>query len=363
MKRIIISLIIILVALSVYSQTDTTKRIHLLEGISISGDWFIAHRNCKVDDENWENKFILKRSYFTIKNEINDVFYVRYTQDLTLDKEGDDAGNVETKIKYLYLKIRPRYSGFITSSYVEIGMVHRPWLTYEQNVNVYRVQGYMAVERNELYNSAGFGVLIGGNIGPKMDKEYLANVCSSMQGKYLSYSIGIYNGGGYASFEQNSNKVIEGIVNFRPFPNIIPQIQLTHAFNIGKGNTVEAPDFNQFLFHGGYIGKQVIITGQYHFGEGDYKGVFIDTLNQNKALKNFGYSIFGEYRIGKTPFAIFARYDYFRIKDISDRNIERQIAGFKYNFYKDLSFILSGERTITETNEYLTIDLNLQISF
>lgn len=363
MRKVLIIIIILINILSAHSQIDNMKQFDLLHRVTISGDWFIAYRIDKVDGENWEYKFILKRSYFTINKEINDVFNIRYTQDLTLDKEGDDAGNVETKIKYLYLKVKPKFNGLISGSFIEIGMVHRPWLTYEQNVNVYRVQGNMAVEQNKLFNSAGFGVLLGGNIGPKMDKEYLTNISSTMKGKYASYAIGLYNGGGYASFEKNSNKVIEGILNVRPFANAIPQIQLTYAFNLGKGNTVEAPDFNQFLFHGGFIGEKIIISGQYHFGKGDYKGKYTDALNPYKALKNNGYSVFGEYKFNNSPFAIFIRYDYFEIKDSLTKIIEREIVGIKYNFYNNLSFVLTGENMTEESTNNLIIDLNLQISF
>lgn len=363
MKKVLVLLLMVIGAISVQSQNDTLNHFDLLDGVTISGDWFMAYRIDKLGNENWENKFILKRSYFTIKKQINDVFDIRYTQDLTLDKEGDDAGNVETRIKYLYLKIKPKISGLITSPYVEIGMVHRPWITYEQDVNVYRVQGNMAVEQNELYNSAGFGVLLGGNIGPKMDSEYLSGVSNTMNGKYASYSIGLYNGGGYASFEQNPNKVVEGILNIRPLANFIPQIQLTYAFNIGKGNIIEAPDFRQNLFHGAYIGKYLIVSGQYHFGKGDYKGEYTDSLNRNKALKNNGFSLFSEYKVNNSPFAMFIRYDYFEIKDTLNRIVERQIVGLKYNFYKNLAFVFTVENMNVESTNNLIIDLNLQISF
>ena len=362
-KKTTLLFLILAITLTVKSQTNIEKQIDLLHGVSISGDWFIAYSNTKKSKEKWENKFILKRSYFTIKKEINDIFSVRFTQDLTLDKEGEDAGNVETRMKYLYLKIKPKWSNSITNPFFEIGMVHRPWLTYEQSLNVYRVEGNMAVERNKLYNSAGFGILFGGNIGPKMDKEYLTNVNSTMKGKYASFALGIYNGGGYASFEQNSNKVVEGLISFRPFANSIPQIQLSHAFNIGKGNTVDAPDFNQFLFHGGYMGNYFNLSGQYHFGKGDYKGVYIETLDPSKALKNNGYSIFSEYIVKDSPFAFFIRYDKFKVTDNQAKDVERQIAGIKYNLYKDISVVLTGEKAIYKTSNDLTVDLNLQISF
>lgn len=363
--------IMLFVVLSVQSQnTSSTKKEEKASlsfaGVQMSGDWFIANSNSKKEGESWENAFKVKRSYFTLKKEINKVFSVRYTQDITLDKEGDDRGNVETRMKYLYLKIKPNWKGLITGSFFEVGMVHRPWITYEQKVNPYRVQGNMAIERNGLYNSAGFGILFGGNIGAKMDKKYLKEVSSSMKGKWMSFAIGLYNGGGYSKFEENQNKVVEGILHFRPLANTIPQLQLTHTFNIGKGNTDENPDFQQFLFHLAYVGKHINIGAQYHFGKGDYRGKIVDSNDAGKALKNDGYSVFGEYKFGKIPFSIFARYDYFNIKATKSKKI-REIAGVRYTMYKGIHLLLTAENDITkqigvEVKDVL-VDLSLQISF
>lgn len=362
-KALFILLACFLLALSSSAQ----EKKNLLSGITMSGDWFIANSNTKKGNENWTNAFILKRSYFTLKKKINDVFSVRYTQDITLDKEGDDKGNVETRMKYLYLKIKPKWKGAITHSYFEIGMVHRPWITYEQKVNPYRVQGNMAVERNKLYNSAGFGVFFGGNIGAEMDKEYLKTINSSMKGKWASFGLGLYNGGGYAKFEENLNKVIEGMINIRPFTNTIPEVQITHAFNIGEGNTAEKPIFQQFLFHGGYFGKNVSISAQYHFGKGDSAGKMVNLTNLSEALQNNGYSFFGEYKFPKTSFTIFARYDFFTIKGNGINEKQREITGVKYEMHKGIYLLLTGENDITKilnTKEKdIIVDISLQISF
>ncbi len=349
----------------IFSVQAQTLEKNILEGVTMSGDWFIANSNTKSGNDSWENEFKIKRSYFTLKKEFNDVFYVRYTQDIAIDKEGSDAGNVETRMKYLYLKIKPKWNTkFVTGNFFEIGMIHRPWITYEQEVNVYRVQGNMPGERNGLYNSAGFGVLFGGNIGPKMDKDYLNDINESMPGKYASFAIGIYNGGGYASFEENSNKVFEGTLHFRPFANSIPQIQLTHGFNYGKGNTIEAPEFTQNLLHLGYMGKYLILTGQYQFGKGDFRGDFVDSLDASKSLSNEGYSFFVEYKIKNSPFAAFLRYDNFEVTDLENNNVKRQLAGFKYSFYQGFSLVLTGEKdTFNIREDETNIELNLQISF
>jgi hypothetical protein len=57
---------------------------------------------------------------------------VRYTQDITLDEEGEDSGNIELRLKYLYLKAKMNSFLFFTNSYVELGVVHTPWIDFEQ---------------------------------------------------------------------------------------------------------------------------------------------------------------------------------------------------------------------------------------
>lgn len=264
----------------------------------------------------------------------------------------------------MYLKIKPKWDNFITGSFFEVGLVHRPWLWYEQKVNVYRVQGNMNIERNKLFNSADLGVVFAGNIGPAMDKKYLKEVSSTMKGKYASFMVGIINGGGYSKAEENSNKVVEGIIITRPFANSIPQIQISHSFNLGKGNTEHEPNFNQFLFHGGYIGKHFIATGQFHFGKGDYLGKYVSATDPTESLSNRGYSFFAEYKFKNSPFAAFLRYDDFEVPDDNTKNSQRQIAGFKYTIYKKISAVLTGEKSSYkfDDDEY-TVDLSLQVSF
>lgn len=375
MKKLLLTLFVLTFVFTTQAQKQKKENAINFAGLQMSGDWFIAHSNSKKEGEDWTNSFKVKRSYFTLKKEINNIFSVRYTQDITLDNEGDDRGNVETRMKYLYLKIKPQWENTtFTGTFFEIGMVHRPWITYEQKVNHYRVQGNMAVERNGLYNSAGFGILLGGNIGPKMDKAYLKEVSSSMKGKWASFAIGLYNGGGYSKFEENLNKVVEGTIHLRPFANSIPQIQLTTGFNIGKGNKIreanvagnipEDPDFQQFLFHGAYVGKYINLGAQYHFGKGDFKGKMADATN--KAYKNNGYSFFGEYKFEKVPFSIFARYDFFNIDETKTEKI-REIAGIRYTMYKGIHVLLTAENDITEISgnkmKDVLVDLSLQISF
>lgn len=91
--------LLLLIILIIFSFGSNALALN--QKIDISGQWFLAFNNASEI-----NQFVLKRGYFTIKTEMSDVFSIRYTQDITLDKEGSDAGNVEMRLKYLFLKIK-----------------------------------------------------------------------------------------------------------------------------------------------------------------------------------------------------------------------------------------------------------------
>ena len=320
MKKLLV--LIILIGFGFSSNTSAIN-----QNIDISGQWFLAFNNASEI-----NQFALKRGYFTIKTQINDVFSVRYTQDITLDKEGNDAGNVEIRLKYLYLKIKLDQFDLLKNSHLELGLVHRPWLDFEQSVNKYRVQGKMFLERYSIINSADFGLFYTGLIGGTINKEYQSTVTKKNPGKYGSFSVGLHNGGGYHAIEQNNNKTLEGRLSLRPFHEIYPGMQLTYAFTYGKANTESnIDDFNMNLL---YVSSETSLgtfTGTYYTGKGDYGGKYID--EQSNSIKNIGYSLFGELRIPNTNLSIFGRYDDFELDD----NLEKRntyIGGISYSFLK-----------------------------
>lgn len=373
-----LTIVFIMLSMVNYSQNagnlngvDTDEKgINIKNIVTMSGNWFIAYRDgirqTQADDVNpsarvEKNEFILKRSYFTLKKNLNDIFSIRYTMDLTVDKEGDDAGNVETRLKYLYVKAKPNInSKVLTGLWVEAGMVHRPWLDYEQKINTYRVQDNMFIERNKIFNSADFGITLGGNIGPKMDAQFLKEVNGSMKGKWFSYVFGIYNGGGYSGAEKNNNKVIAGRLSVRPFANSFPELQISGYFNTGKGNSEMSPDFNQILGFIAYTGKHLTLTAQQHSGKGDFRAKYVD--ENNNSLNNDGYSFFGEYRIPKTPLAIWARYDKFHVENI-ENDTERIIGGITYRINRHLRLILNMEHNQKNIEENDIYELNLEVSF
>jgi hypothetical protein len=310
------------------------------------GQWFLGYRYSDLKNEEI-NKFTLKRSYITFKHKFNDRLDVRFTQDITLDTEGDDAGNIETRLKYCYLNVNLEDFAFVSDPYIEGGLVHRPWLDFEQKINHYRVQGTMFLERIGLFNSADFGFSFGGLLGGKVSENYRKEVNSKYPGKYGSFAIGVYNGAGYHALEKNNNKTLEGRLTLRPFPSTVPGLQISYNTAYGKGNNKMNPDF---IINSGFLSfeaRSFTLTAQYYKGRGNSKGSFADTLGN--AYTNEGYSFFGEYKVPGTKFTVFARYDKFFCQNNKMLDNQRFIGGIGYYFYKNSKFIVDVDYFMPES--------------
>ena len=346
MKKLVV--IIIFVGFSFGSNTSIIN-----QNTEISGQWFLVFNNASEI-----NQFALKRGYFTIKTKMDDVFSVRYTQDITLDKEGGDAGNVEIRLKYLYLKIKLDQFDLLKNSHLELGLVHRPWLDFEQNVNKYRVQGKMFLERYSIISSADFGIFYKGLIGGKIDKEYQTTVTNHNPGEYGSFAIGFHNGGGYHAIEQNNNKTLEGRLSLRPFHEIYPGIQLTYAFTYGKANTES--NLSDFIMNLLYISSETkfgTFTGTYYTGKGGYGEKYIG--EQNKSIANKGISVFGELKIPNTDLSLFGRFDEFELDDNFDKR-NTYIGGVAYSFLKSkVLFNIDYQKNQNETIKIYEIALEI----
>lgn len=317
---------------------------------TIKGDWYIAHQ-WFVPKRDY-NAFKLKRGYLTVENTFNNTFSARYTQDITIDNEGDDAGNVELRFKYCYLKVQIPKGSVFTNSYFEVGLVHRPWIDFEEHINDYRVQGQMFLERSKIIGSADFGLTYVMLLGEKLDSEYQENVSSSYPGKYGSFAIGIYNGGGYHALEKNNNKTVEARLSLRPFPVGLPGFQLSYNMAYGRGNDTVATDFRLHSFYASYESKLLTLTAQYYTGKGNMSGT-----NENK---NNGYSFFGEFVIPKTRFMLFSRFDYF--KPGTDNPYQIIIGGLGYRFYKQNKIIFDVDWSDCE-NITRIYEIALEITF
>ena len=298
-------------------EKKTAKILKALKGLNVGTLAYVDFSGGEVNDDSY-NRFAVTRGYINIKKKITPWFGFRVTP----DAHQDDTGDYKLRLKYLYATFSPPDFGFFTDMISEVGISHMPWLDFEEHINPYRCQGTMFIERAKTFNSADVGVSIRGNFGGQLDKEYQKNVSKYYPGKWGSWHVGVYNGGGYHADEETDNKVPEWRLSIRPLPGIIPGLQLHYFGLYGKGNRYfedKAPDYKVNLGMVSYQNAWVTLTGQYARTEGNNGGKLVDPVT-SEALKAGGYSFFANAKLpvcdGK--WNLFGRYDHFD-PDTDDR--------------------------------------------
>ena len=319
-------------------QKDIEKVVKELKSIKFGLLWYLSYMNGEGKDAGGtagdgvdQNKFAVKRGYFRVTKEFLPWFEGHITLDVTQASIQNStlSDSVQVRLKYLYGKFKLPDVAFLTKPNIEVGMVHMPWLDFEEHTNFYRMQDTMFIERNGIFNSADFGATFATLLGGEMPDEYKKNVNSDYAGRYGSMQVGVYNGGGYSTSEKNKNKVIEGRLTVRPLPDIVPGLQLTYFGTTGKGNTAAEPDWTTNLAFGSFESEPVVLTGQYYWGKGQQNG-------SNETEKK-GYSFFTELKLYNmikdsiNKFSVIGRYDHFDPdKNTKDDENNRYIAGLAY---------------------------------
>jgi len=317
------------------SQKDIESVVKALKGFKFGLLWYLSYMNGEGKDAGGSagdgldrNRFAVKRGYFRVTKEFMLWFDAHITLDVTQAsiKDSKLSDSIQVRVKYAYGKFKLPDIAFLTNPNFEIGVVHMPWLDFEEHTNYYRCQDTMFIERNGIFNSADIGVTFTSLLGGFVNEDYQKNVNPAYPGRYGSIQAGIYNGGGYHASEKNHNKVLEGRITVRPLPDIIPGIQLSYFGISGKGNKDTNPDWTANLGFASFEHEYVVLTGQYFWGEGNQKG---DDENNKR-----GYSFFTELKPHK-KFSIIGRFDHFDPnKDVKDDENNRYIAGISYHIDK-----------------------------
>ncbi|HYA12326.1 MAG TPA: hypothetical protein VEF37_05080 [Thermodesulfovibrionales bacterium] len=312
---------------------DLEGIIKALKGFKFGLLWYLSYQNGeKGDNDNGTgySQFTIKRGYLTVKKDFLPWFTSRMTLDVTTVKDDpadDYTGSLAVRIKYMYGQFNLPDFAFLTKPFIEFGQVHMPWLDYEENLNWYRCQDTMFVERNNTFNSADVGINFVSLLGGLINEEYQKNVNSAYPGRYGSMALSVMNGAGYHAAENNGNKVLEGRLTVRPLPDIVPGLQLSYFGITGKGNkATEPPEWQVNLGFVSFEHEYVVLTGQYYWGKGNQSGA--------DEFKKDGYSVFAELKPNK-KFSVIGRYDYFDPnRHQKDDENSRYIAGVAYHLDK-----------------------------
>ena len=288
------------------------------------------------------SRFRIKRGYLDVRFRAAPSLEVRVTPDVHQEVGGD----WKLRMKYLYGKFRWSGGGILADPYVEVGMVHIPWLDFEEHINQYRMQDTMFLERSGLFNSADLGLTFGANLGPELPEAYRRTVSSHYAGRYGSFQVGLYGGSGYHAPDRNDNLVLEGRLTVRPFPDAAPGFQLSTFGVLGKGNTAAEPDWNLAAAMLSWESPRLVLTAQAVTGTGNQSGSAVGP--DGRSLDHEGYSLFGELRLGRErTWSVIGRWDRFD-PDTGDRvtgsETRRWIAGVAWRPLAGATWLLDYQR-------------------
>ena len=294
---------------------------------SISTKWYLSYENGEKGGEE-ATKFKVGRAYFTYKTSPVKWFNPR----ITLDATQDDTGDWKVRLKYVYGKFKGGDLGLLTNLALEAGLVHTPWLDFEDAINPYRMKDKMTLERVGVMNSADLGLTGFANLGGKLSKSAIKSLGNKKYaGKFGSVSLGIYNGSGYNKKEKNNNKVFQSRVSLRPLAEVFPHLQVSHFHVNGKGNTEESPKWRTDNVMVSFEHKYFNTTAQYLFGKGNQKG---------KMGKYEAYGLFADLKLG--PWSVMGRYDWLEHK--KEVSQEYWLGGVSYSFLGKNRVMVSYDR-------------------
>lgn len=350
------------------NTTDSTiikqnqKILQLLENNKVSTQIFIGYRYYE-EGNNHFNEFAVKRGYITFEKSLNKHLSGRITPDLTVDKEGDGEGDLEMRLKYCYVELKEEGNfGIFTNPRLMIGEVPTPWIDFEEKVNAYRVVASQYMDDMKILSSADFGFTTAVLLGGLLDEDYQKKVSSSFPGRFGSVAAGVYNGGGYHALEKNNNKTLQWRFTLRPFPGVMPGMQVSYTGAYGKGNTELYPNWKTHSGILSYESERLVLTGQIFNSLGNHEGTLADSLGHSYKAK--GWNTFAEFKFFKNRFSLFGSYGMMRITDGTGVNKDkvREIFGIAYHIYRKNKLVINYNRGISNGSAKGVFELMFELA-
>ena len=282
-------------------------------GLKFEGVYYLSYQTGSTAGVDYSS-FDMRRAYLTVKKNLTPILSSRLTLDVTRDQDGDGRGDVEVRVKYAYADFKLPDLAFLTKPNIEFGVVHTPWLDFEEHIDYYRLREKMFAERSGVFNSADFGATFGALLGGTMPEDYQKTVSGKYPGRYGSVALGLYNGGGYHALEENQNKVFQGRLTIRPVPDALPGLQVSALTILGEGNQPgdpdQTPDWTALLAMASYETAWFVATADLINGAGNQKGSWTKVGDATEARPYSGWSLFGEGKLG-TAWRVIGGFDSF----------------------------------------------------
>ena len=230
------------------------------------------------DTINHFNNFDITRAYVNILGRFAGGVTTRITPDIQRVGAGDNS--LRLRLKYAFATYTPQGSALTFKA----GLIHTPWLDWEEALWDYRMQGTMATDRAGYLSAADYGVGV--------DGKWMADK--------VNFQFTVVNGTFYSGTSAGTGKDAQARVSVRVLDtndsSRVGGLRVTGYAGYGRAL---AGDRNRFIGMISYRSKEITLAGEAAVTQ---DGVL-------SATNGHVYSAFGVYKFPQAKAAIIARVD------------------------------------------------------
>jgi hypothetical protein len=278
----------------------------------VSGVGYAQYGYLLKDTANHNNAFDVTRAYINLIGKFAGGVGVRVTADVNRPA-GDNS--LRYRLKYAYATYQAAGSPLT----FKLGLIHTPWIDWEEALWDYRMQGPVALDRNGYLTSADFGAGIDGKWGP--DK--------------VNMQVTFVNGEGYSGGTGDQRKDIEARVSVRLLDtNDSSRVGgLRISGYAGYGKPTGGGKRQRYVGMLSYRTKQVTLAGEY--------AITKDSAGAGALLDGQVASGFGVFKFPNSKAAVIGRVDFVKpnkngVSTTPGFSNTRFIAGLSYQVSPNL---------------------------
>jgi len=230
-----------------------------------------------------QNQFSIQRSYVNVIGRFSGGIQTRVTADIA--PQGA-PGNQVFRLKYAYAAWTPAGSALT----YKLGLLHTPWVDFEEALWDYRMQGTIALDRNKYLTSADFG----------------AGIDAKWNDDQVNGQVTVVNGEGYSGGTGDNRKDVQARVSVRLLKtddnSRVGGMRVTGYAGLGKATG--GGDRNRFAGMLSYRSKQFTLAGEFASTKDT-----ISPVNANPDATGRVITAFGVLHFPNSPVALLARVD------------------------------------------------------
>ena len=286
--------------------------------VTVSGVAYAQYGYLLKDTANHNNNFDITRAYINLIGKFAGGVGVRVTADISRPPAVTTDNSLRYRLKYAFATYQPVNSPLT----FKLGMIHTPWLDWEEALWDYRMQGQMALERGGYLTSSDIGVGVDGKWGP--DK--------------VNMQVTFVNGEGYSGGPGDQRKDVEGRVSVRLLDTSdssrVGGLRLTGYGQYGK--PTGGGKRQRIVGMLSYRSKQITLAGEY--------AITKDSAGAAALLDGNVASGFGVFHFPNSKAAVIARVDFTKpnkngVSTTPGFSSTRYIAGLSYQLSPNLRLL------------------------